>query len=292
MPYACLNDCRMFYEVRGEGEAAVFIHGGFPSIDMHLRAPSIGPWTWEADFAAAYRFIAYDRRGCWRSARTETGYGLEDQARDLVALLDHLEVDEAHVIGSSAGGPIAILFAAIYPERTRTLVLAGTAADLWPDDDTVTQIVRKQLEILDKQGAEAAWDNRPPGVELSLDVLWEREEMKERSVLPEYEERIEKFVKQCTRKDLVLWYETQLRAISAYLDRDLVEPCARISVPTRVVHGSNDREVPAAWGRDLAAKIRGAEFIMYPDESHGVVHRCGAVRAELIAFYQKNRNNL
>ncbi len=291
MPNACLNGYRMFYEVQGEGEAVVFIHGGFPSIDMHLRAPSIGAWTWETDFAAACRFIAYDRRGCWRSARTETGYGLEHQARDLVALLNHLEADEVHVIGSSAGGPIAILFAAIFPERSRTLVLAGTAANLWPDEDPVTRIVKEQLEILDRQGAEAAWDSRPPGVELSLDVLWEREEMKERGVLTEYEDRIAQTLKQCTRKDLVLWYETQLRAIDAYLDRDLTKVCARITVPTRVVHGSNDREVPVSWGRDLAAKIPGAEFIIYPDESHGVVHRCSTVRKELIAFYQKNRNN-
>ena len=292
MPYACLNGCRMFCEVRGEGEAVVFIHGGFPSIDMHLRAPSIGPWTWETDFAVACRFIAYDRRGCWRSARTETGYDLEHQARDLSALLDYLEVDEAHVIGSSAGGPIAILFAAIYPERTRTLVLAGTAANLWPDEDPVTRMVKDQLEILDKRGAQAAWDNRPPGVELSLDLLWEREEMKERGVLTEYEVRLKRFLKKCTRKDLVLWYETQLRAIGAYLDRDLTEACARIAVPTRVVHGSNDREVPVSWGRDLAAKIPGAEFCMYPDESHGIVHRCSAVRKGLIAFFQKNRNSL
>ncbi|MCY3556874.1 MAG: alpha/beta hydrolase [Gemmatimonadetes bacterium] len=115
--------------------------------------------------------------------------------------------------------------------------------------------------------------------------------MKERGVLPEYEERIARSVKQCTRKDLAHWYATQLRAISTYLDRYLTETCAQISVPTRVVHGANDREVPVAWGRDLASKIRGAEFIMYPDESHGVVHRCSAVRKELIAFFLQNRNS-
>lgn len=255
-------------------------------MDMHLRAPSIGAWTWETDFATAYRFIAYDRRGCWRSARTESGYDLENQARDLAELLDYLGVDKTHVIGSSAGGPIAILFAAIYPERTRTLVLAGTAANLWPDEDPVTRIVKEQLEVLDRQGAEAAWNNRPPGVELSLDVLWELEEMKERGVLAEYEERIKRFLQKCSRKDLMHWYETQFRAISAYLDRDLTEACARISVPTRVVHGSNDREVPVAWGKDLAAKIPGATFCMYPGESHGVVHRCSAVRKDLTAFFQ------
>lgn len=288
MPYACLNGYRMFYDVQGEGEAVVFIHGGFPSIDMHLRAQSIGAWIWETDFAANYRFIGYDRRGCWRSSRTETGYGLENQARDLAALLDHLEVDEAHVIGSSAGGPIAILFSAIYPERTRTLVLAGTAANLWPDEDPVTRIVRKQLEILDNRGAAAAWNNRPPGVELSLDVLWEREEMKERGVLLGYEDRITRSLKKCSRRDLVLWYQTQLQAIDPYLDWDLTAECARISVPTLVVHGARDREVPTEWSRDLATKIRNATFRSYPEESHGVVHRCSAVRKDVIAFYQQN----
>ena len=288
MPYACLNGYRMFYDVQGEGEAVVFIHGGFPSIDMHLRAPSIGAWTWEMDFAAAFRFIEYDRRGCWRSARTETGYDLENQARDLAVLLDHLEADEAHVIGSSAGGPIAILFATMYPERTRTLVLAGTAANLWPEGDPVTRIVRDQLKILEKQGAAAAWNDRPAGVELSLDVLWEREEMKERGVLPEYEERIARFLKMCSQQDLVLWYDAQLRAIEAYLDRDLAEECARVTAPTLVIHGSNDREVPVDWGRDLAERIPGAIFRMYSNESHGLVHRCGAIRKELVAYFQQH----
>lgn len=87
-------------------------------------------------------------------------------------------------------------------------------------------------------------------------------------------------------------YETQLQAIDAYLDRDLTEVCARIAVPTRVVHGSNDREVPVEWGRDLAAKIHESEFCMYPDESHGLVHRCSAVRKDLIAFFNQNGTTL
>ena len=132
----------------------------------------------------------------------------------------------------------------MYPERTRTLVLAGTAANLWPKEDPVTRIVKDQLKILEKQGAVAAWNDRPTGVELSLDVLWEREEMKERGVLPEYEERIARFLKKCSRQDLVRWYDAQLRAIEAYLDRDLAEECARVTAPTLVVHGSNDRECP------------------------------------------------
>ncbi len=288
MPYASINGFKLFYDVQGEGDAVVFIHGGFPSIDMHLRAQSSGKWTWETDFTSSYRFITYDRRGCWRSSLPETGYDLENQARDLSELLDHLGMKEAHVIGSSAGGPIAILFATMYPERVRTLVLAGTAADLWPEEDPVTRIVIEQLKTLEERGAAAAWDSRPEGVELSLDILWEREEMKERGALAEYEDRIAQALKRCGLRDRVLWYETQLQAVGAYLDRDLTEECARITAPTHVVHGSKDREVPVDWGRDLAAKIPGATFRLYSDESHGLVHRCGAVRKDIITFFHQN----
>lgn len=288
MPHVSIDNFSMFYDTHGEGDAVVFIHGGFPSIDMHLCAQSSGKWTWETDFTSSYRFIAYDRRGCWRSSRPETGYDLENQARDLSELLDHLDVEEAHVIGSSAGGPIAIRFATTYPARVKTLVLAGTAANLWPEEDPITRIVRGQLKTLEAQGAAAAWEGRPEGVELSLDILWEREEMKERGVLAEYEDRIAQFLKRCSLQDRVLWYEIQLQAIDAFLDRDLTEECARITVPVLVIHGSKDREVPVDWGRDLAAKIPGATFRMYSDESHSLVHRCGVVRKDVIAFYQQN----
>ena len=277
----------MFYDVRGEGDVIAFVHGGFPSIDMHLRADSSGAWGWEMDFASEFRYVMYDRRGCWLSSRPDSGYDLENQVRDLVALLDHLSEEKAHVIGSSAGGPIAILFAVRYPERVRALALAGTAAHLWPDDDPVTRIVKGQLEILNKEGAGAAWGNRPEGVELSMDVLWERDEMEERGTLAEYVERVKALVAKSSVQERVEWYETQLRAIDAYLDRDLTDECRRIKAPTLVVHGARDREVPVEWGEDLASKIPGAEFRVYPDKPHSVVHGSKIVREDLMAFFRK-----
>ena len=287
MPYATINGFRMFYDVRGEGDVIAFVHGGFPSLDMHLRADATGAWGWEIDFASEFRYVMYDRRGCWLSSRPDSGYDLENQVRDLVALLDHLSEEKAHVIGSSAGGPIAILFAVRYPERVRTLALAGTAAHLWPDDDPVTRIVKGQLKILNRDGAGAAWNNRPEGVELSLDVLWERDEMEERGTLPEYEERVKELAARSSVQKRVEWYGIQLRAIDAYLDRDLTDECRRIKAPTLVVHGARDREVPVEWGEDLASKIPGAEFRVYPEEPHSVVHGSERVRLDLMAFFRK-----
>ncbi|MCE2440498.1 MAG: alpha/beta hydrolase [Candidatus Latescibacteria bacterium] len=287
MPYTSINGFRMFYDVRGEGDVIAFVHGGFPSLDMHLRADATGAWGWEMDFASEFRYVMYDRRGCWLSSRPESGYDLENQAHDLAELLDHLNIESAHVIGSSAGGPIAILFATQYPERVRTLALAGTAAHLWPDEDPVSRIIEEQLEILYKQGDTSAWNNRPEGVELSLDVLWERDEMEERGTLGEYEARVKSLVARSSLQERIEWYGTQLRSIDAYRDRDLSVECGRIRAPTLVVHGARDREVPLDWGRDLAAKIPGAEFRVYPDKPHSVIHGSKSVREDLLAFFRK-----
>ena len=287
MPYKSINGFRMYFDVRGEGEVIVFVHGGFPSLDMQLRADPGGGWGWELDFTSEFRYVMYDRRGCWLSSRPASGYDLENQARDLAELLDHLDIKCAHVIGSSAGGPIAILFAAHFPERVKTLVLAGTAAHLWPDEDQVTQVVKKQLEILYKQGAAAAWKSRPAGVELSLDVLWERDEMAERGTLAEYEARVNGLVAKSSPEDREAWYETQLRSIDAYIHRNLSVECERVRAPTLVVHGARDREVPVDWGRDLAANIPGAEFRLYKDEPHSIVHGSRRVREDLMAFFRK-----
>ena len=289
MPYTTINGFTMFYDVRGQGDVVVFVHGGFPSLDMHLRANSNGVWGWEMDFTSEFRYVMYDRRGCWLSSRPESDYDLENQARDLAELLDHLDIERAHVIGSSAGGPIAILFAACNPERVKTLVLAGTAAHLWPDDDPITLVVRNQLEILNKQGDISAWENRPDGVELSLDVLWERDEMEERGTLAEYEARVESLVARSSRQERIEWYGTQLRSIDAYRDRDLSVECGRIRAPTLIVHGARDREVPLDWGKELAAKIPGAEFRVYPDKPHSVVHGSKSVREDLMAFFRRVR---
>lgn len=126
MPFAQLNWTCLYYESAGRGAPVVFVHGGFPSLATRHEGFGTWQWAWECDFAARFHFVWYDRRGCWRSQSPSHDYQLENQAQDLARLLDHLHIDAAHVIGSSAGGPIAIAFAALWPERTRSLLLAGT----------------------------------------------------------------------------------------------------------------------------------------------------------------------
>lgn len=120
MPKAETNGIITFYEDRGQGQAVVLIHGH--SIDLRL-------WDYQlpALLAAGYRVIRYDVRGHGRSDAPPSGYTWEDYTADLGALLDHLKLERAHLVGLSMGGGIALQFALDFPQRTLSLVLIDSA---------------------------------------------------------------------------------------------------------------------------------------------------------------------
>jgi CubicO group peptidase (beta-lactamase class C family)/pimeloyl-ACP methyl ester carboxylesterase len=111
--FAEVNGTRLYYEMAGEGEPVVMIHG----LGWDTRS-----WDHQfAELAKHYQVIRYDMRGFGQSDMpTDQPYAHAD---DLKALLDSLGIDAAHVFGHSFGGEIAINFALAYPEATRSLVL-------------------------------------------------------------------------------------------------------------------------------------------------------------------------
>ena len=290
MPTMVANGFEMYYQAAGCGEPVVYVHGGFPSLSsVLLDLPRDGSeWGWEHDFAGHFQFVSYDRRGCYRSSCPDDGYGLLDMARDLEGLLDELGVPAVHLIGSSAGGPIAIAFAATRAGRTRSLTLTGTASNLFPPDD-ITKVVLEQIGHLRALGPEAAFDRRPAGVEVSLGVLWEPPEQAERGTLDEYWERqsiLNSRAEGVPRALRVRHYSAELSAIRGYIDVDVAVYAGEVSVPTLVLHGSNDREVPVEWGRELARTIPGARLEVFDGASHSLVIRDRSARERVIDFIQ------
>lgn len=288
MPHALINGINLHYDDGGVGPPVVYIHGGFPSLAMKFHHVDQWEWSWERDFAQLFRFIWYDRRGCWRSESPSEGYALQNQARDLASLLDYLQLDSAHLIGSSAGGPIAIVFAALWPERVRSLVLAGTGLDLFPEEgDPISDIIRRQIHLLDEAGPERAFDERPPGVQTSFEVLWRAEEEEARGRLDTFiqQEQVHSAqAQQLPRSDRVHHYVVELRSFQAYIDRDIRADARRVVTPTLVLHGGDDREVPLALGEEIARTIPGALLHVVPDGGHSLVHRTQEGRQLAIRF--------
>jgi pimeloyl-ACP methyl ester carboxylesterase len=287
MPSISVNGCDLYYEQGGQGEPVIFVHGGFPSLASRITDYSQWHWTWEQDFAAAFHFLWYDRRGCYRSSAPADGYELENQALDLAALLDAVHISSAHVIGSSAGGPISLLFAARYQERVRSLTLAGTGMNLFPPGDPVSDRIRQLIAILDQEGAEAAFAHRPAGVETSLEPLWVVEEMQARGRYADYlqgEQQLARQVQTMSTVERAHQFAVELRSMQAYMRDDLPTSAHLVTCPTLVVHGSDDREVPLAWGEALAEMIPTARLHIIPGGGHSLVHRSVEGRQVVIDF--------
>jgi len=115
--FAEVNGTRLYYEAAGAGMALALVHGF--SLDTRM-------WDDQFEaFAERYRVVRYDARGFGKSA--QPGSEKYMHAADLMALLEHLEIDRAAILGLSMGGGIAIDFALTYPEATRALVPVDSA---------------------------------------------------------------------------------------------------------------------------------------------------------------------
>ncbi len=129
MPRVQTDDIQTYYEIRGEGSPLLLLHGGF--VDHRMWQPQI------LAFAQDFQVIVYDMRGHGKTGGSQKRrYSTQLFARDLDALLQQLEIEQAIVCGLSLGGIIAQAFAALYPERISALILCDTAVSTtltWSD---------------------------------------------------------------------------------------------------------------------------------------------------------------
>ncbi len=119
---ADVNRAKLAYEMLGDGEPLVMLHGF--TLDMRMWEDQFKP------FAERFRVIRYDLRGFGKSS-TPDGMPYV-HAGDLAALLDHLGFERAHVMGLSMGGAIALDFACLYPSRLIDLILVDPAMGGYP----------------------------------------------------------------------------------------------------------------------------------------------------------------
>ncbi len=119
MPIAKLSTgIDLYYESHGQGESIVFIPGtGF--------AGNVWADSQVKELSRSYRVVVHDPRGCGRSTHAKGVYTIGLMGNDVVALLDHLGVPQAHVIGHSMGGRIGISIALNFPGKVKSLIIAA-----------------------------------------------------------------------------------------------------------------------------------------------------------------------
>jgi pimeloyl-ACP methyl ester carboxylesterase len=156
------------YEVSGRGEAAVFIHGAF-------IADTFRPLLAEPSLADRYRLILYHRRGYAGSSRASEPVSIARQAADCRALLRHLGVERAHVVGHSYGGDVALQLALDAPGVVHSLALLEPGLMVGASAQGYRDALAQGVERYREAGAAVAVDEflqarwPGPGYRVALD---------------------------------------------------------------------------------------------------------------------------
>jgi 3-oxoadipate enol-lactonase len=141
MPFAPVNGIQLYYESHGEGPALVFAHGAGGN---HLSW-----WQQVPFFSKRFRCITFDHRAFGRSvdAQGEAALGRRGFHYDLLALLDHLGIDDVRIVAQSMGGRTAVGFSLRNPGRCRAMVLAGTTGGAIDDDVREAQEAHRESDL-------------------------------------------------------------------------------------------------------------------------------------------------
>jgi pimeloyl-ACP methyl ester carboxylesterase len=272
MPKASVNGVELSYEVSGTGQPVLFIHGGYggPASALVPGLPSEVASTLPAE---QFQVIAYDRRNAGQSSFGDEHVTLVDLAEDAWALLDHLSAERAIIIGSSAGGPIALQFALTYPQRTLALCLPNTGADLMRPERPRAIAFRELMAQLRSEGDRATFESRKSALRQASPLIGPNAS---NPAAIERHAALQQALASVSDEELFRLWVGEVRNVEAYQGYDFTPRLGELTMPVCVIHGTADATVPFAWGRALHEGIPGSEFHAIEGADHGVLLYAGA----------------
>lgn len=235
------NDIMTYYEIHGQGEPLVLIHGAGASHDM---------WKPQVEhFSEEYQVVTYDVRGHGQSQGSDSNYSCELFADDLRALLNHLEIDRPIVCGLSLGGMIAQEYAVKYLDGLRALVLADTAASSalsWSDRLQKLLFPKFAIKLLIRVLSRERYADF---------AFWFFKDMK-----PEAKEYL-------MSEHLKFDKEELLKVTDAIYDFRLLD-LGRIEAPTLIVVGELERRAVFAHAKRIRELIEDSRVVRISDAMH------------------------
>jgi class 3 adenylate cyclase/dienelactone hydrolase len=247
--YARSGDVNIAYQVTGAGAFdLVLVPGFFSHLEIDWEHPSMARLLERLGSFA--RLIRFDKRGTGLSDRTVGLPDFESRMDDVRAVMDAVGSGQAALFGYSEGGPMCVLFAATYPERTRALVLYGSYAKRHAPDDDYPWAPTAEDRLAYAQSLEETWGE-------NVDIS---------TMSPNADEALQ------------TWYQRRGRAsLSPAAARDLILMNSKADVrhalhavqcPTLVLHRSGDRDSRPEEGRYIASRIPGARFVELLGDDH------------------------
>ncbi len=248
--YAVSDGLQIAYQVTGRGDRDIVLVAGFVS---HLELDWADPR--HAGFldrlGSVGRLIRFDKRGTGMSDRPIDLPDTETRMRDVLAVMDAAGSRRAVLFGYSEGGPMAILMAAMHPERVEALVLYGSYA--------------RRLRADDYPWAYTPEERRQYMERLAVEWSWEADM---RAMCPSADDVMARWWGQRARAAATPSTVRALIAMNSLID--VRGALGSVRVPTLVIHRSGDQDSHVEEGRYLAEHIPGARFVELSGSDHFV----------------------
>src|SRR5688572_29036477 len=250
--YVKSGDVHIAYQVVGGGPLdVVFVPGFVSNIEANWDAPDRAGFF--RRLASFCRLIIFDKRGTGMSDRTSQIFTLEQRMADVQAIMDDARCERAALFGVSEGGPMSILFAASYPQRTSALVIYGSyARRSWSPDYPFAWKEERWNTVLGN--IERHWGT-PQGVDLGM---WAPSIAAD----PGLASRTAAYFRAAASPGAVLAVMKMNREI------DVRHVLPSVSVPTLILHRVGDRVINIENARYMAQRIPGAKLVELPGIDH------------------------
>ncbi len=246
--YARSGDVNIAYQITGDGPFdLVLIPGFFSHLEIDWEHPDHARFLERLGSFA--RVLRFDKRGTGLSDRAVGLPDFETRMDDVRAVMDAAGSESAALFGYSEGGPMCVLFAAAYPERTRALVLYGTYAKRLRSDDYPWAPTWEQRAALARQ-LEEAW-----GVDVDLSTMIPGADA---ATAEWFHRRGRAALSPAAARDLILMNSKA----------DIRDALPSVQCPTLVMHRSGDLDSRVEEGRFIAERIPGARFVELPGNIH------------------------
>jgi aminoacrylate hydrolase len=234
MPRANLGDVEIYYESHGRGDPVLLVSGlGGLASYWNPNLPA---------FSARHRVVIHDHRGIGQSTRSKIRYSVDQMTDDVLRLMDHLQIERAHLVGHSTGGAIGQTLAVTRPERLARLVLYAT----WTRADPFfRRLFEERHTLLTAAGAPAYVRSMPL---FTYPHWW----INQNSSL--LEERAKAILASFPPAEIVA---SRIDAIVAF---DRTADLPRIKTPTLVLCAQDDFATPPYFSEALSRAIPGAQL--------------------------------
>jgi class 3 adenylate cyclase len=241
---------RIAYAASGTGYPLLFVHGWASHLEFWPKMPRFEEFV-HSKLAQRFHYYRYDARGWGLSDRNVTDFSMEKKLLDVEAVVENAGLERFAVIGTSEGGPTAITYAVLHPERVSHLILLGTFA--WtprPSEEDIPLLKARMMTI--KPG----WGRDTP----EFRQLWTA------MFMPEADMDMIRWFNELQRVSVSA--ETVMALIGSLTKIDVRGLLPEVRVPTLVAHARGDLSCPFEGGREIASAIPNARFVPLDSSNH------------------------